>query len=231
MYDNIYSFLETLPIIDVYAAVIEGTVIDKQTGLPLKDASVVLTDSENKVFEEANTNENGQYRMFTNKFEAYFVRASLDNYDADESLTQSGLAHQEVSFKLQLNEVALVPGTDLAKVLNIPIIYFDFDKSDIRKDAQVELEKLLAALNQYPNLKIQIRAHTDSRGNDAYNKALSQRRATSTLNSLVANGIDATRLSAVGLGETELVNNCNNGVDCSEEEHHKNRRSEFIVKE
>ncbi|MGC1631908.1 MAG: OmpA family protein [Gelidibacter sp.] len=155
----------------------------------------------------------------------------MKKYDADEALTQSGLAHQEVNFKLQLNEVALVPGTDLAKVLNIPIIYFDFDKSDIREDAQEELEKLLAALNQYPNLKIQIRAHTDSRGNDAYNKGLSQRRATSTLNYLVANGIDARRLSAVGLGETELVNSCSNGIDCSEEEHQKNRRSEFIVKE
>lgn len=231
VYDNIYSFLETLPIIDVYASMIEGTVTDKQTGLPLKNASVVLTDSENKLFKEANTDESGRYRMAANKFESYFVRASLEKYDADEALTQSGLSNHLINFQLQLNEVALVPGTDLAKVLNIPIIYFDFDKSDIRKDAQVELEKLLAALNQYPNLKIEIRAHTDSRGNDNYNKGLSQRRATSTLNYLVENGIDGTRLSAVGLGETELVNNCGNDVDCPEEEHQKNRRSEFIVKE
>src|SRR5690606_10477361 len=110
-------------------------------------------------------------------------------------------------------------------------IYFDFDKSNIRKDAQVELEKLLAALNQYPNLKIEIRSHTDSRGNDAYNKALSQRRATSTLKYLVENGISEERLSATGLGETELVNKCSNGIPCSAEEHQKNRRSEFIVKD
>src|SRR5690606_12483757 len=139
----------------------------------------------------------------SNKIESYFVSVSKDKYDSDESLSRSGLEHQKIDFQLEPNEVALVPGTDLAKVLNIPIIYFDFDKSNIRKDAQVELEKLLAALNQYPTLKLEIRSHTDSRGNDAYNKALSQRRATSTLKYLVENGISEDRLSAVGLGETE----------------------------
>ncbi|MEO8934977.1 MAG: OmpA family protein, partial [Xanthomarina sp.] len=75
------------------------------------------------------------------------------------------------------------------------------------------------------------RSHTDSRGNDAYNQALSQRRATSTLNYLAANGIDKSRLSALGFGESKLVNNCANDVPCSEMEHQKNRRSEFIVVE
>ncbi|MEO8774149.1 MAG: OmpA family protein [Gelidibacter sp.] len=231
VYDNIYSFLETSPIIDVYASVINGLVTDKQTGLPLEDASVALTDSDGKMVKQVKTDAHGHYQMDANKFESYFIRVSQDAYDADDALVKSGLEHQEINFQLQPNEVALTPGTDLAKVLNIPIIYFDFDKSNIRKDAQVELEKLLAALNQYPNLKLEIRAHTDSRGNDAYNKALSQRRATSTLNYLVENGIDATRLSALGMGETSPVNNCTNGVPCSQEQHQKNRRSEFIVKE
>lgn len=77
--------------------------------------------------------------------------------------------------------VALETGTDLAKVLNIPMIYFDLDKSNIRPDTKVELEKVLAALNQYPQLKLAIRSHTDSRGSDTYNQKLSQRRAHSTM--------------------------------------------------
>lgn len=231
VYDNIYSFLETTPIIDVYKAIIEGAVTDSQSGLPIAEASIVLIDEDGNVYDEVKTDENGQYSMASNKFESYLVRASKDKYDSNEFPSVSGLEHQNINFELQPNEVALVPGTDLAKVLNIPIIYFDFDKSNIRKDAQVELEKLLAALNQYPNLKIEIRSHTDSRGNDAYNKALSQRRATSTLKYLVENGIAEERLSAVGLGETELVNKCSNGVPCSAAEHQKNRRSEFIVKD
>lgn len=231
VYDNIYSFLETTPIIDVYKAEVEGVVTDVETGLPLAGAILVLNDAENKIYGRVMTDDIGRYKIETNKFDAYFVRASKDKYDGDEALTKPGLETQVIDFQLKTNEVALIAGTDLAKVLNIPIIYFDFDKSSIREDAQVELEKLLAALNQYPNLNLEIRSHTDSRGNDAYNLGLSQRRATSTLNYLVENGIDATRLTAVGMGETDLVNDCGNGATCSEEEHQKNRRSQFIVRD
>ncbi|HUH27274.1 OmpA family protein [Gelidibacter sp.] len=229
VYDNIYTFLETAPIIDLYFAQIEGYVTDKQTELPLEGATIVLTDSNNKIYKQVRTNGEGFYTVETDKFETYFVKVSKESYDSDEYLSKPNLEHQRIDFQLQTNEVALVPGTDLAKVLNIPIIYFDFDKSNIRKDAQVELEKVLAVLNQYPNLRLEIRSHTDSRGNDAYNKGLSQRRATSTLNYLVENGIPESRLQAVGFGESKLVNNCSNGVPCSADEHQKNRRSEFII--
>ncbi|WP_230080331.1 OmpA family protein [Winogradskyella marina] len=231
VYDNIYSFLETSPIKDVYFAQIEGVVTDKQTGEPIAEAQIVLSDVEGNIFKEVQTNEKGYYIVDINKFDSYLIKASKPQYDTDENMSKSGLERQSINFQLQQNEISLVPGTDLAEVLNIPIIYFDFDKSNIRKDAQVELEKVYAVLNFYPDLKIDIRSHTDSRGNDSYNKALSQRRATSTLNYLVDKGIDASRLSAQGMGETQHVNNCSNGVPCSKGEHQKNRRSEFIVKE
>ena len=122
-------------------------------------------------------------------------------------------------------------GDDLAKILNIPIIYFDFDKSNIRPDAAAELEKVVAVMNKYPTLKIDVRSHTDSRGGDAYNMRLSQRRNESTRAYIVSRGIDASRLIGAGYGETRHVNKCSNGVKCSEEEHQLNRRSEFIVTE
>ncbi|OBX25391.1 outer membrane protein OmpA-like peptidoglycan-associated protein [Gelidibacter algens] len=229
VYDNIYTFLETSPIIDVYFAQLAGLVTDKQTGLPIEGALVVLTDADQKVYKQTQTDEDGNYIIETNKFQQYYVNVSSEKYDTDEVLSKPNLELQQIDFELQSNEVALVPGTDLAKVLNIPIIYFDFDKSDIRQDAAVELEKVLAVLNQYPNLKLEIRSHTDSRGNDVYNMALSQRRATSTLDYLVENGITEARLKANGMGETNLINTCSNGVSCSEADHQKNRRSEFIV--
>lgn len=231
IYDNIYSFIEISPIVDVYFAEIQGFVTDMQTGEPLEGAQVVLSDVDGNIYKEVLTDEKGFYTVETNKFDFYLVKVSKPEYDTDERLSKSGLELQAINFQLQQNEKPLAPGTDLAKVLNIPIIYFDFDKSNIRKDAQVELEKVFAVLNLYPDLKIDIRSHTDSRGNDAYNEALSQRRATSTLNYLVAKGIDASRLSAQGMGETQHVNNCSNGVPCSKGEHQKNRRSEFIVKD
>jgi outer membrane protein OmpA-like peptidoglycan-associated protein len=121
----------------------------------------------------------------------------------------------------------------LAKILDIPIIYFDFDKSDIRYDAEIELQKVIAVLNQYPTMTIDIKSHTDCRGEAAYNQKLSDRRAQSTKQYLIDNGIDAGRLVAKGYGESQLVNDCGcdmaNAQQCSEEEHQLNRRSEFII--
>ncbi|MFJ1429606.1 OmpA family protein, partial [Capnocytophaga canimorsus] len=84
-------------------------------------------------------------------------------------------------------------------------------------------------MQEYPNMKIDVRSHTDSRGSDSYNMALSDRRVKSTIKWLIANGISADRLTGRGYGESQLTNHCSNGVDCSKEEHQANRRSEFII--
>ena len=231
VYDNIYSFIETEPIMDVYKANITGYVTDKQDSKPLTGAEIIITDIDGETVAELVTDENGYYEVETNKFMTYSITAKKEGYDTDRKLSKANLDTQQIDFQLQSNKVAITTGMDLAKVLNIPMIYFDFDKSNIRLDAQVELQKVIAVLNEYPQLKLNIRSHTDSRGNDAYNKALSQRRAASTFNYLISNGIESNRLKSEGLGETELVNNCSNGVSCSEAEHQKNRRSEFIVME
>ena len=120
-------------------------------------------------------------------------------------------------------------GDDLAKLLEIPMIYFDLDKSYIRDDAAVELSKILDVMQQNPSLKIDIRSHTDCRNTAQYNADLSGRRAKSTIDWLVAKGISAARLTGRGYGESRLTNGCIDGVKCTEEEHQANRRSEFIV--
>ena len=120
-------------------------------------------------------------------------------------------------------------GTDLAKIFDISIIYFDLDKWNIRPDAAKDLQKIVEVMKQYPNMEVAIRSHTDSRQTHRYNEILSEKRAKSTLEFMVKNGIERSRLTAKGYGETELVNGCSDGVPCSEEEHQKNRRSEFIV--
>lgn len=109
-------------------------------------------------------------------------------------------------------------------------IYFDFDEFYIRPDAALELQKVIAIMREYPSLKIDVRSHTDSRARDAYNLTLSQNRNLSTIRYIIERGgISNSRLTGRGYGETSLVNACGNGVECSEEEHQLNRRSEFIV--
>ncbi|WP_396197474.1 OmpA family protein [Flavobacterium sp.] len=125
--------------------------------------------------------------------------------------------------ELELSEV------DLARILGIRIIYFDLDKHFIRTDAALELQKVADIMKQYPQMRIDVRSHTDSRSAAVYNQQLSQRRANATRAWLISQGIAPERLTAHGYGESKLVNECADGVTCSDAEHQINRRSEFII--
>ncbi len=117
---------------------------------------------------------------------------------------------------------------ELLMVKTLPI-YFDKDKYNIRNDAVLELTKVVNILNKYPKLIIEVRAHTDSRADDSYNLILSDQRAISSVQWILNKGIDQSRISGKGFGETQLVNKCSNGIICLEEEHQLNRRTEFVI--
>lgn len=120
-------------------------------------------------------------------------------------------------------------GDDLAKMLILDPILFDLDKAEIKPKAARQLDEIGAYMLEYPELLIDIRSHTDSRADDDYNIRLSQNRVKVTRDYLINMGVDEARISGRGYGETELVNNCRNGVSCTEADHEKNRRSEFIL--
>lgn len=109
-----------------------------------------------------------------------------------------------------------------------PILY-DYDKHNIRPDAAKELDKMVQILKLNPTIEIELRSHTDSRGKDDYNQALSQRRAESAAIYIIQKGIAGRRIAAKGFGETQLRNRCRDGVECSEKQHQENRRTEFVV--
>ncbi|MBD0832097.1 OmpA family protein [Aestuariibaculum sediminum] len=112
---------------------------------------------------------------------------------------------------------------------NVLPIFYELGSARITPESKKIIDdKLLPLLNSKP-VSIEIMSHTDSRGNDDFNMSLSQQRANSVVNYLVSKGISRSRLSAKGYGETRLVNRCSNGVDCTEAEHQKNRRTEFRV--
>ncbi len=120
-------------------------------------------------------------------------------------------------------------GDDLAKMLNLDPILFDLDKAEIKPKAARQLDEIATYMIEYPELLIDIRSHTDSRADDQYNLNLSRERVRVTMDYLIKAGIDENRISGRGYGETELVNNCRNGMPCSEASHEMNRRSEFIL--
>lgn len=118
------------------------------------------------------------------------------------------------------------PTLGKAQLVNI---YYDFDRANIRRDARAGLDDLVTILQAYPESKIKITSHTDARGKKGYNKRLSKRRAESVIRYLMEKGIDKKRLRAKGMGEEVMINGCYDGVECSEEQHQENRRTEFMI--
>ena len=222
--DDIYRVQEKCEI------TIEGLVTNKDTGELLPGATVMLLDENNEQIASVTADENGKYNFegMAACETTYLVRAKSEGCEYHEEVVETPNKTGTINVPMAL-ECDPCPANDLGCRLSLQPIYFDFDRYNIRPDAEVELAKILAAMREYPELIIHIESHTDSRGNDSYNMALSEKRAQSTLDWLVNKGIDRNRLSAKGYGESQLQNECSNGVECTEEEHQLNRRSMFII--
>jgi outer membrane protein OmpA-like peptidoglycan-associated protein/2-phospho-L-lactate guanylyltransferase (CobY/MobA/RfbA family) len=169
--------------------------------------------------------------FFTKRMEAYVnVRGCILCFDG------VGNVRPEVSDVMTRNNTmgTLLANVELDRVeldksIQIDNIYYDLAKSDIRKDAAKELDKLLLTLKDNPGIIVELGSHTDARGKEQNNFDLSQKRAKAAVEYLVGNGIDTSRISAKGYGETKLVNKCKNGVKCSELSHQLNRRTELKI--
>ncbi|WP_299115851.1 OmpA family protein [uncultured Winogradskyella sp.] len=228
--DDIYTFE-----VPECKQLVAGTVQDKNTDNLIADATVILFDGKGNELQRKTVGVDAAFEFELECEKEYLIRGEKETYASDEKRFTTPKRKQELQLQLLLekDEQEIEPCDDLAKILDIPIIYFDFDKSNIRYDAEIELQKVLAVLNKYPTMTIDIRSHTDCRGLADYNERLSERRAQSTRQYLIDNGIAANRLTAKGYGESQLVNDCGceptNTSGCSEEEHQLNRRSEFII--
>ncbi|TLP80739.1 OmpA family protein [Maribacter sp. ACAM166] len=230
--DDIYSF-KTLQIeeIPTNTNAISGIVTELVGGDIMPNALVQLLDENNIKLKEMETDENGSF-VFEDleSDKRYVLKTTKGSYydDTRDAATKNNeIVNVDVSMRKLNDMIAVENGI---RKLKTEMIHFNFDKSYIRKDAAIELDKLVAIMQESPNIVIKIESHTDSRGAAIYNKYLSDKRAKSTMNYLIAQGIDPARIeSAIGYGEEQLLNECNGSVACTEEEHYLNRRSEFII--
>lgn len=230
--DDVYKFKELKKIQYPCEQFLAGKVTDKVSGTPLNGAKVTLFDSDYKVLKVIMADKDAKFDFGQIECNAkYYLRAEKDAYNTIEVPVaiagESGTTFVPLMLDKAIKELKV--GDDLAIVLELKTIFFDLNKSNIRPDAAIELAKILDAMEQNPNLKVDIRSHTDSRNTAEYNRKLSDRRAKSTMTWLINKGIDKSRLTAKGYGESQLLNKCSDGVKCSEAEHQVNRRSEFIV--
>ncbi|WP_299213402.1 OmpA family protein [uncultured Dokdonia sp.] len=229
--DDIYMLerIKTLP--PPCVIVLTGLVTDKDTGEKLSNATVTLYDTNKNVFGTSVTDGTATFSFDPSCDRAMLVRAEKDGYLPEEKIITIPVtsANLEALLQLEKKNKLLTTGEDLKDLLDLNPIYFDFDRFNIRPDAALELAKVQTVMEEYPTLRIDVRSHTDSRGNDAYNERLSQNRNDATIQWLVDKGINRSRLTGRGYGESSPVNKCTNNVACSEAAHQENRRSEFII--
>ncbi|MES2573747.1 MAG: OmpA family protein [Bacteroidota bacterium] len=229
--DDIYKFIETKRL--KCEQELYGTVTDLATAKVLPDTKVSLFDNMFNLINTTITDTKGNYSFaIVECGKIYNVRAAKLEYTTKElkvtiGKEDNGRTRLDVALEKEKCEVTI--GDDLGRCFGIKMIYFDLDKFNIRHEAELDLEKILDVMNENPTMKLDIRSHTDSRASFKYNEVLSNNRAKSTINWLIKNGIDKTRLTGKGYGEIQLVNKCADNVPCTEEEHQANRRSEFII--
>lgn len=230
--DDIYSFkrlvVEEVPEI---SNAIAGVVTELVTGDIMPQAMIELLDENGIKLKEMVSDDEGNFIFEDLEADTkYTVKVKKDEYFEniqDVTTVENDTVSVELKMKKLQEMIAIEDGI---KKLKTEMIFFDFDKSYIREDASNELDKLVEVMNEYPSMVIKIESHTDSRGARDYNKYLSGKRAESTKEYIISQGISADRIqSAIGYGEERLLNRCNGTVRCTEEEHFKNRRSEFII--
>jgi outer membrane protein OmpA-like peptidoglycan-associated protein len=226
---------------------IEGLVYDSETGEPLANSTVSLMPDCGGDKVEFETDASGRYRFILDRACCYSLKAAHEGYFAvstDKPYCTKGLRKSETfvhDFPLQrFVDPNVVPGPPevingeipcegIGRSFVIKHIYYDFDKAYIREDAEAPLAQLIKILVDNDDLVVEIGSHTDARGTDRYNIRLSARRAESVVKYLINQGIDPNRLQAKGYGETQPTNDCVDEIPCTEEQHQRNRRTEFRV--
>ncbi|WP_282053989.1 OmpA family protein [Maribacter luteus] len=230
--DDLYSFRR--PIIEEVPEsinAIAGVITDLVTGERMPKTMITLLDENNIKMKEMVTDDQGSFIFEDLEGDTkYTIKTTVSDF-FDEEIAVSTKDNEVINTEIALRRLKeMIAVEDGIRKLKTEMIYFDFDKSYIRKDAAKELDKLVQVMTEYPKMVIKIESHTDSRGKRAYNKYLSDKRAKSTRDYIISKGIDADRIeSAIGYGEERLINECDGTVPCSEANHLLNRRSEFII--
>ena len=198
-------------------------VTNAKTGAILANANVSIVDDKKNVIATKTTNEKGEVSYEVECEKSYSIQASKDGFESGTfGVTKSKGGQTKVDAALQPIE-SIITETEI--ILNP--IYFEYNKSNITQEGAFELDKLVQVMKSNDKLVILAKSHTDTRGSDAYNLSLSDRRAKATVQYVISKGIAKDRISGKGMGEIEPKVDCKEA--CTEEQYAQNRRSEFLI--
>jgi outer membrane protein OmpA-like peptidoglycan-associated protein len=236
------TFTKTLLLEKDSKLALVAVVTDVKTNAPLENVKITLKElPSNEIFDTVLTPLAGNYRK------PLKGKKVGDKISYQITLTKQGYLEKSLTFiydikkpgditineSLELKIGKATVGTDLAKLIEIKPIYFDLGKSVVRKDAAIELDKVVKIMKDYPGMFIELGSHTDCRGLASQNTKLSGARAKASAGYIIKNGIAKERITSKGYGESKLLNSCacekKIKSTCTEDEHAKNRRTEFII--
>lgn len=217
--DDIYAIKRLEPC----EIVLTTTVIDAETASPIVGATLTIKDNSGRILSTQTTNAKGKINYTIGCNKPLEIYGKFPDYESN-SVTFVGSKKGEKSIQLMLAPIHNIIKVD--RVVLKPIL-FGFNQSNITQQGAFELDKLVAVMKKYPDMVIVVKSHTDNRGTKKYNEKLSTRRAKSTVQYVISKGIDVSRISGIGKGESELKLDC--GSKCTDEDHKVNRRSEFII--
>jgi len=232
--DDIYSF-NNMPAFSnkIEDCSLSGTVTDKITHQPILMAKVILLDKEDNKLKEYETKSDGKYdfpidcggtyKMLVMREGYGDARAEINtkDFDTPKIVKDYALLRPESEYTMQSKG-------NMCDI-HIKPIYYDLDKFYIRYQDKVDLDKIIALMNQYPKMRLGVYSYTDARASKPYNVRLSKNRTMSVVKYLTDHGISKDRLDPRWFGEIYPVNGCVDGVKCSEAEHQQNRRTEFKI--
>jgi outer membrane protein OmpA-like peptidoglycan-associated protein len=207
---------------------VDGKVKDKENKNVLPGATVELYDLDGYLLESLSTFNDGSFKFTVSCAKEYKIVASNHNYISSETRIEILEENYHSALHTNLNLTKIKEEKVVIEVLQP--IYYDFDDSTIKVSAADEMDRIVKIMNDNPNLVLEASSFTDSRGSNAYNLKLSQRRLKSAIEYLTEKGIDRTRVKGRAYGEDKLVNQCVNGIECDEHAHEMNRRTEFNFK-
>lgn len=219
--DDIYALL-----IKPYFFVVKGKVVDAISEAPIVGAQVKVSNQSAMLLNMRTGNDG----LFVGEMPLNSIAdivAEKENYFNSNPISISSMEVMNDTTVQLLIKIQTVPDTETEIVLEG--IFYDLDKSDLRKESKEILDSISVILKANPSISIELSSHTDSRAPEDYNLKLSQRRAQSCVDYLLEKGIEKGRMLAKGYGETKLVNDCADGIDCTEEQHQENRRTSIRI--
>lgn len=205
--------------------ILKGKVLECSTTTGIDGVDVILKDTVNAMQKNTLSDTDGDFIFHLKQASNYTLKGNKDGYFSNEVGVSTTSYNRNSTLYIDF-EMCVNP---CGQAIRLDNINFDLDKWDILPESIPDLQKVVNLMKTNPTIKVEMSSHTDSRGSNAYNQELSQKRAQATVDYLVAQGIVRNRLIARGAGETELLNKCADGISCPEAEHRVNRRTEFKV--